>query len=112
MKKIPLILARSGMVLARNVFRNDSPTGNPICGKDTVLTDSLIARLENMDVSSIYVKGPLVWQPGDLSLDEQLRELDHRFEKVRQDPLMSRLYDIHADYLKRSMGDDGGRQTE
>lgn len=112
MQKIPLMLARSGMVLARNIFRNASSTGNPVCGADTILSDALIARLENMDINSIYVKGHPVWQAGDRSLDEQLRDLEHRFEKVRQNPLMSRFYDIYADYLRRSMGDDGGQQAE
>jgi hypothetical protein len=41
-----------------------------------------------------------------------LRELDDRFEKVRQDPLTGKLHDIYADYLKRSMGESGGRKAQ
>lgn len=107
MQKIPLQLARAGMVLARAVFRNDNPAGNPVCGKDLVLTESLIRRLETMEVNSVYIKGHPVWQPGDPTLDEILHDLDLRFEKVRQDPLMSKLHTIYADYHKRTMGDDG-----
>ncbi len=105
MQKIPLMLATAGMVLARDVFRNDSPTGMPICGKETVLTDALIARLDHLDVQSIYVDGHPLNQDGERKLEDLLRDLDHRFEKVRQDPLTSKLYDIYADYLKRSMGE-------
>lgn len=105
MQKIPLMLATAGMVLARDVFRNDSPTGMPICGKETVLTDALIARLDHLDVQSIYVDGYPLNQDGGRKLEDLLRDLDHRFEKVRQDPLTSKLYDIYADYLKRSMGE-------
>lgn len=112
MQKIPLQLARAGMVLARPVFRNDSPAGNPVCGKDVLLTESLISRLEAMDVKTVYVKGLPTQQPGDPTLDQLLRDLDLRFEKVRQDPLTSKLHTIYADYLTRVMGDDGGRQAD
>lgn len=112
MQKIPLMLAKSGMVLARDVFRGNSPMGIPICGKGTVLTDSLVARLDNMDVQSIYVEGHPVWEEGGQSLDEMLADLDRRFSKVRSNPHMEKLYDIYKNYLTRSMGGDGGRQAE
>jgi len=107
MQKIPLQLARAGMVLARAVFRDDNPAGNPVCGKGVLLTESLISRLEAMEVKTVYIKGHPLRQPGDPTLDEILHDLDLRFEKVLQDPLMSKLHTIYADYLKRTMGDDG-----
>lgn len=110
MQKIPLMLTKEGMVLARDVFRNDSATGIPICGKGTVLTESLITRLDHMDVQSVYVSGHPVWADGDRSLEDMLQDLDRRFEKVRHDSLTTKLYDIYLKYLKRSMGDDGGRR--
>lgn len=112
MQKIPLMVAKVGMVLARDVFRTESANGIPICGKDTELTDSLIVRLENLNIQSVYVEGHPVWTEGDLSLEETLRDLDNRFEKVRQDPLMAKIYDIYAEHLKRSMGESGGRKAE
>ena len=112
MQKIPLMCATSGMKLARDVFRNDSPVGMPVCGKDTVLTDSLIARLDHLDVKSIYVEGHPLWSEGEKTLDEILGELDLRFEKVRNDPLTSKLHSIYATFLKNSMGDSSGRQTD
>lgn len=112
MQKIPMTLAKAGMTLARDVFRSEPASGIPICGKDTELTDSLIARLGNLNIQSVYVEGHPVWEDGDRSLDDILRDLDNRFEKVRLDPLTAKLHDIYANYLKRSMGESGGRKTE
>jgi hypothetical protein len=109
MQKIPLMLAAADMVLARDVFRGDSPAGMPICGKGTVLTDSLIARLEHLDVQSVYVEGHPVWEDGDRSIDDLIRDLDHRFQKVMDDPLTVLLYDTYKDFLTKSMGDSGER---
>jgi len=104
MQKIPLMLAKAGMVLARDVFRGDSPVGMPVCGKETVLTDSLITRLDQMDVQTVYVDGHPVWEEGERTFDELLQNLDMRFEKSRQEPLNSMLYDIYKAYLAKSMG--------
>ena len=107
MQKIPLKLATRGMVLARDVFRNGNPaSGFPVCGKSTVLTESLISRLENMDISAIYVEGHPLWEDGDQSLEDIMRDLEQRFSKVKQDPLMTRLFEIYTDYYKRSMGEN------
>ena len=100
------------MILARDVFRSEQANGVPICGKDTELTEPLVARLGKLNIQSVYVHGHPLWEEGDQSLDEILRDLDGRFEKVRQDPLTAKLYDIYADYLTRSMGESGGRKAE
>jgi hypothetical protein len=112
MQKIPLMRATAGMVLARDIYRNDSSIGMPICGKHTVLSDTLIARLDTMDVQAVYVEGHPVWEDGDLSLEDMVAELDRRFEKVSTDPLMVKVHEMFVEHLKRSMGDSGGRQTE
>ena len=112
MQKIPLMLAKAGMILARDVFRGDSPVGIPVCGKETVLTDALIARFDNMDVQTVHVEGHPVWEEGEQSFDDLLRDLDGRFSKSIQEPLNSKLYDIYKAYLIKSMGGDSGRQAE
>ena len=112
MQKIPLLLAKAGMTLARDVFRGDSPIGIPICGKDTELTDSLIARFDNMDVQTVYVEGHPVWEEGERSFDDLLRELDGRFSKTLQEPLNALLHDIYIAYLIKSMGGDSDRQAK
>jgi hypothetical protein len=105
MQKIPLHLASEGMVLARDVSRNDSSSNIPVCGKDTVLTNELIRRFDLMDIKTVYVQGRPVVIAGEPTLDAMLAELDHRFKKVRNDPLTSKVYDIYTAYIKRTMGD-------
>jgi hypothetical protein len=111
MQKIPLMLAKAGMMLARDVFRGNSPTGIPICGKDTVLTDALIARFENMDVQTVHVAGHPVWEDGERTFDDLLTELDRRFSKTVDEPLNAILYSIYKAYLIKSMGGDSDRQA-
>jgi hypothetical protein len=112
MQKIPLMLAKAGMTLARDVFRSDSPIGMPICGKGTELTDSLIARFENMDVQTVHVEGHPVWEEGERSFDDLKLDLDNRFSKTLQEPLNAMLYEIYKAYLLKSMGGDSDRQAE
>jgi len=112
MQKIPLMLAKAGMTLAKDVFRGNSPIGFPLCGKGTELTDALIARFEDMDVQTIHVAGHPVWEDGERSFDDLLRELDDRFSKTLQEPLNAVLYDIHKKYLIKTMGGDSDRQAE
>lgn len=104
MQKVPLMLAKAGMTLARDVFRGNSPTGIPICGKGTELTDSLIARFELMDVQSLYVEGHPVWEEGECSIDDLLRDLEFRFSKTLQEPLNTVVYGIYRAHLIKSMG--------
>ena len=112
MQKIPLMLAKPGMILARDVFRSDSPVGMPICGKGTELTDSLIARFDNLDVNTVQVEGHPVWEEGECSFEDLQLELDSRFSKTLQNPLNMMLYDIYKAYLIRSMGGESDRQAE
>ena len=112
MQKIPLNLAAADMVLARDIFKNDSPTGMPICGKGTVLTASLISRLQQMGVQSLYVEGHPVRQEGDRELSEQLADLDKRFSKTRENRRNMLLQEIYRNQLTAAMGDDGGRAQE
>lgn len=103
MQKIPLMQAKAGMVLSRDVYRSEAFTGIPICGKGTELTDSLIARFEKMDVQTVYVDG----QSSDIetvSLEVRLQSLDERFSKTVNEPLNRALHQIYKDYLIVSMG--------
>ena len=112
MQKIPLMLAKARMTLARDVFRGDSPIGMPVCGKGTELTDALIARFDNMDIQTVYVEGHPVWEEGERSFDDLQRELEGRFIKTLQEPLNVMLYDIYKAYLIKSMEGDSGRKAE
>ena len=76
-----------------------------------MLTNELIRRFDQMDVKSIYVQGRPVVVEGGATLETVLENLEHRFEKVRTDPLMSKVFDIYTAYIKRTMGADGGTKS-
>ena len=105
MQNIPLTLAISGLVLAKDVARSDNPAGPPVCGKGLTLTDSLIERLKDMGIQSITVEGHPIRMDGDNSLEEMLAALDRRFKKVEGDPLTMKLKMIYKKQIIKSMGD-------
>lgn len=112
MQKIPISLAAADMVLARDLFRNNSPAGIPICGKGTVLTASLLSRLQQLGVQSIYVEGHPVKQDGDLTPEEQLNELERRFSKTLDNRYNLMLLNIYRRQLNDMMGEKGERPSE
>ncbi len=105
MQRIPISLARSGMVLAKDLVRPENPAGPAICGKGMEITDSLLERLRNMGIHSITVQGHPVWMEGDKTLEELLQDLDYRFSFVDRDPLTGLLKEIYRKYLISSMGE-------
>lgn len=106
MQKIPLMTAAAGMVLARDVYRDDTGSGMPICGKGTVLSDSLIRRLEHLGVQSLHIEGGA--ECAARSLDDLLCDLDKRFAKVQDHDLSGILREVYEDYLKRTLGEGNG----
>ena len=112
MQKIPLLLAREGMTLARDVFRGNASTGMPICGKGHELTTSLIERFDKLEVQAVYVEGHPVWEEGSDSLDKMLCALDDRFIKTIHKPQNAMLHAIYKAYLIKSMRGDCDRQAE
>jgi hypothetical protein len=92
------------MVLAREVRRADNPLGPPICGKGTELSESLIERLKNLGVKSLTVEGCPVEMEGMKGLDELLADLDRRFCKVADVPLMQKLKELHRLQIVRNSG--------
>lgn len=112
MQRLPIALAEAGMVLAKDVFREDNVGGPPICGKDITLTLTLIDRLKRMGINKIVVQGHPVQMAGDKSPEEILRDLDRRFRKVGNDRLTGKLKEIYRAYLMRVSGEEDGRQAE
>ncbi len=112
MQKIPLLLAKTGMTLARDVFRDDTPIGMPICGKGTELTDVLVARFELMNVKSVHVEGHPVREEGDRSFDDLMCDLDGRFSRVLHEPLNVLLYDVYKAYMVKSAGGNSDQQSK
>ena len=90
MQRILTAQAAPGMVLAKEVL---TPEGRVLCGKGTELSDALIGRLRQMEVVDVTVEGHPIQVEGEKTIQELLKEVDHRFSRVEDTaPLM---------YLKR-----------
>jgi hypothetical protein len=109
MQRIPLALAAEGMVVARPIPNVDDPGAMPICGKGVTLTASLVERLRDRGVHALTVEGHPVAVDGEATLDQQLAELDRRFRRVANDPLMSQIKQMYRRQLIRSMGARDGQ---
>ncbi len=92
MQEILSSQAGEGMVLAKDV---ETPEGRVLCGKGTVLTQSLIERFLKMDILHIAVEGHPVEMDGEKSLEEELKEVEKRFSRVTNNPPLM--------YLKKKM---------
>lgn len=79
MQQILTAMAAEGMVLAKDI---ETTEGRVLCGKGTVLTDTVIARLNSMDIQHITVEGHPIPVEGEKSLEEELAELEQRFSRV------------------------------
>lgn len=82
MQRIPVNKLQSGMVLAKSIT-NES--GMVLLSEGTVLTDSLIMRLNRMDVTTVSVEGA---STTDKTKEERLSDLDRRFSKIDKEPHM------------------------
>jgi hypothetical protein len=91
MQKIPVGFGKAGMVLARDVFLQQSDRGIPVCTKGAPLSEPLLEKLARMGINSICVEGHPVSVPDEKPLEELLEDLDKRFKKVEGNPLMARM---------------------
>ncbi len=98
MQKIPLKLAAPGMKLAKSV---SNKRGMTLCGEGTELTESIIDRMNEMEVKRITVEGhPVDTGVEEKSLSQQIDELNARFRYVEADPLMKKLKNTFLGLLK------------
>jgi hypothetical protein len=89
MQKVPIELAKPGMVLARPIA-NDA--GMALCAEGTELSETIIERLIRMNVSHVTLKGHPVDFGGETKTKEQkVEELKTRFSRVQEDPLMQKV---------------------
>ncbi len=98
MQKIPVKLAESGMKLAKPVTRDN---GMVVLAEGLELTESLISRLEGMDVERIVVQGnPLdLGSGGDSSWGKKSERLDHLFRRYNEDKWMFRVKGFFREYF-------------
>lgn len=83
MKRVVVYELLPDMVLARPVT---NANGLPIVAAGTVLDATLIKRLQQMELPSVYVEGDAL-DSGGKTLGELEAELDHRFRHVAHDPI-------------------------
>ncbi|MBI5747997.1 MAG: hypothetical protein HZA00_02650 [Nitrospinae bacterium] len=101
MQKIPLNLAKSGMRLAKAVFNEK---GLVLCGEGVELSEALISRLSNLNINKITVEGhPVDTGVEEKPLEEQLKDLEKRFEKVKSDTLMKMIKDTIERQIRERM---------
>lgn len=91
MQRIPVRLAKPGMILAKPLLRDN---GLVLIAEGTEISESLVSRLATMNIESIVVKGsPLNLEGmGDSSsFSKRIERMDHLFRKYRSDPFMMKL---------------------
>ncbi len=104
MQRIPIKFAKPGMILAKEAI---TPEGQVLCGADTELSEELISRLTKQGVVVLTVKGHSVQLPGEKPLYERLKDLDSRFSKVKDDPVLRALKTLIAEYwIVQEKGED------
>jgi len=98
MQKIPLNLAKPGMRLAKAVLNEK---GLVLCGEGVELNDALISRLSNLNINKITVEGhPVDTGAEEKPLEDQIQDLEKRFEKVKSDPLMKMIKSIFEKQIR------------
>ncbi|MGQ9499390.1 MAG: hypothetical protein ACUVQ6_03350 [Dissulfurimicrobium sp.] len=96
MQRIPLTLAVPKMVLAKAIKTED---GKVLCGSGVELTAELINRLSKSGVHMVVVKGHPVQMPNEKPLVEMIKELEERFSKVKDDPILRALMRLIAEHM-------------
>ena len=89
MSRVPIDKLRGGMILLRPVTNK---AGMVILGQGMELTERLIGRLSETDITGAYIQG--MSEPS-VPREEALAGLDGRFRNVEGEPYM--------DFLKRAV---------
>lgn len=100
MQKIPLNLARPGMVLAKPVSRSD---GIAVAAAGSELSESLLDRFDGMGVTHVVVEGEPVkldGPPGATSFDKRLERLDFLFRKHADNDWMLQIKRLMDHYFR------------
>ncbi len=93
MRKIPIDKLEPGMKLARSITK-----GNMVLlSKDTELAETLIRRIQNIGVDSVYIYGP---SQQSIPKDEALTQLEERFKNIENRPYMNLLKDVVREHIE------------
>ena len=94
MPKVLISKLKPGMKLAKPV-RNES--GMILLGENTELSDSLIERLEKMNIESVSI---IAEAQNEKPPEELLSELDKRFKKTADAPHMALLKRLFEEQIR------------
>lgn len=98
MQKIPVSLAKPGMLLAEPVCK---ASGMIVVAKGCALTDSLLDRLKTMDIDWLMVESAEAPEQGSGSSvwSERAARLDHLFRKHAGDAWMDEMKESLRSYF-------------
>lgn len=108
MQKIPLSLAKPGMLLAEPVCKT---SGLTIVGQGCELTEPLLAKLRDMGVDSLVIEKTELMAPGDIHQghsvwSDRAARLDHLFRKHVDDAWMEHVKEgLRRYFLLRAVAD-------
>ena len=100
MKRVVVYELLPDMVLARPITNSN---GLPIVAAGTILDTTLIERLQQLGLPSVYVEGDAL-DSGGKTLDELEAELDHRFRHVAHDPIQQLILRTIRMHLRATHG--------
>ena len=82
-----------------------TPEGQVLCGPGQELSEELIVRLMKQGVMVLAVEGHPVKMPGEKKLSERIKDLDARFGKVRNNPVLKALKTMIAEFwIEQELG--------
>lgn len=94
MPKIPVSKLEPGMILAKPVM---AANGMVMLGEGTVLSDTWIERIADMQIPSVFIDGPPVQT---VPREQALESLTARFALVGDRPFMSAIYKIVREHIE------------
>ncbi|HIJ59337.1 MAG TPA: hypothetical protein HPP56_01790 [Nitrospirae bacterium] len=96
MAKVAIANVKTGMKLLKPVI-NDS--GMVMLGEGTILTDQMINKLNNMNISFVYVEGS---QAKTKSKEALINEINERFQKSGTNEQMVLLHKLMIEHIEET----------
>lgn len=94
MPKIPVSKLEPGMILAKPVM---AANGMVMLGEGTVLNDTWIERISDMQIPSVFIDGPAIQM---IPREEALERLEARFALAGDKPFMSAIQKIVREHIE------------
>jgi len=85
MQRLPLYYIKPGMRTYEEVI---DANGRVLCGKGVEITEEHLKKFEEFGVTFVTVEGNPVKLPWEKSLEEELKELEERFEGIKDENLL------------------------